>query len=92
MKVYYWTNYTNKDTDAQYKRKRKKLEQVFDYCASNNIEYHPIGDLSELILHVAICNKFKENYCIVAESYEILPKIKDNFPFVSKEDLLNGKY
>ena len=88
MKVYYWTAYNHKDTDTQYKRKRKQLEQVFDYCAANNIEYHPINDPSELIIHVAVCNRFKEDYLIVAEDFGKLPTIKDNFPFESVKDFL----
>ena len=81
MVVYYWTNYKPKDTDTQYKRKHKLLEQVFDYCNGCGIEYHPINDSSHLILHVAI----------VSEKFNDLPKIKERFPFKTIKELLDNK-
>jgi hypothetical protein len=91
MVVYYWTNYKPKDTDTQYKRKHKLLKQVFAYCQECGIECHPIGDLSHLILHVAISNKFNEDYFIVSEKFDDLPKIKDRFPFKTIKELLDNK-
>lgn len=91
MVVYYWTNYKPNDTDTQHKRKYKLLEQVFDYCNECGIEYHPINDSSHLILHVAISNKFNEDYFIVSEKFEDLPKIKDKFPFKTIKELLDNK-
>lgn len=89
MVVYYWTNYKPNDTDAQYKRKHKLLEQVFAYCKERGIEYHPMSDSSHLILHVAISSKFNEDYFIVAENFDDLPKIKDEFPFKTIKELLD---
>lgn len=91
MVVYYWTNYKPKDTDAQYKCKYKLLEQVFAYCNECGIECHPINDSSHLILHVALCNKFNEDYFIVSENLNDLPKIKDDFPFKTIKELLDNK-
>ena len=91
MVVYYWTDYKPNDTDTQYKRKRKMLEQVFAYCDEYGIEYHPMRDSSHLILHVAISNKLNEDYIIVAESFDKMPKIKDKFPFKTTKELLDNK-
>ena len=91
MVVYYWTNYKSNDTNAQYKRKYKLLEQVFGYCRERGIECHPINDSSHLILHVAISNKFNEDYLIVSENFSDLPKIKDKFLFKTIKELLDNK-
>lgn len=91
MVVYYWTNYKSNDTYAQYKRKRKLLEQVFDYCREHGIEYHPMSDLSHLILHVATSNKFNEDCFIVSERFDDLPKIKEEFPFKTIKELLDNE-
>lgn len=91
MVVYYWTNYKSNDADTQYKRKHKLLEQVFDYCNECGIEYHPMSDLSHLILHVATSNKFNEDYFIVSERFDDLPKIKEEFPFKTIKELLDNE-
>lgn len=91
MVVYYWTDYKPNDTDTQYKRKRKVLEQVFAYCNECGIECHPMSDLSHLILHVATSNKFNEDYFIASERFGDLPKIKEEFPFKTIKELLDNE-
>jgi hypothetical protein len=50
-----------------------------------------MSDLSHLILHVAISNKFNEDYFIASERFDDLPKIKEEFPFKTIKELLDNK-
>ena len=86
MIVYYFTNYH--PNDRQYKSKKSALDKVLDRCNELGYEFHPMTSSADVILHVAIANKLKENYIVVGSEYDVIPKIKDSYKFISTKDFL----
>ena len=90
MIVYNFINYIHGEKSAEFKRKRKLADSVFDYAKKAKHEYHPISDFTGFLMHVHLSNKLGEDYIIVAESRGILPNIKEPYTFVSVDDYLKG--
>ena len=90
MIVYNYMNYKPNDKQAEFKRKRKLCDQVFDYCKKKGYECHPCDNVG-LIIHFALDNKAGREFILVAESEDILPEIKEPHKFMKTEDFLKGK-
>lgn len=88
MLVYYFTNYKPNEPDKSYKLKKADLDAVLSKCNVMGYEFHPVSEKAEFILHIAICNKFNEEFVIVAKSKDILPESHDPYNFISIKDFL----
>lgn len=91
MTVYYYLNYNNGDKATEFKRKRKLCDQVFDRAKKLGHDCFPT-DGTGMIIHLALDNKAGKDFIVVAESKDILPKIKEEYKFVSVEDYLKGEF
>ena len=88
MTVYNYIGYKHDESRAEYKRKRKLADAVYAKCNKNGYEYHPICDGSGLMIHVALDKRQNIDYVVLAESKDILPKVKEEFKFMSTEEFL----
>lgn len=88
MRVYNYINFKHDDKAAEFKRKRKLADTVFDHCKKKGYEYYPC-DRTGMIIHLALDNKAGIEFIVVAESEDVLPKIKEQYKFMSTEEFLN---